>query len=83
MSLFNTYVYYTRPNHYIKLATLWFLYSDLDVHSKVPGQIAPLQIRPHINQNRPKIKKKIMIVIIIIISFDNEKITVHVIGNIV
>ena len=64
MSLFNTYVYYTRPNHYIKLATLWFLYSDLDVHtfSKVPGQIAPLQIhprqyRPHIYQNRPHINQ--------------------------
>ena len=33
MSLYtsNTYVYYPRPDHYIKP---WFLYSDLDVDSK-------------------------------------------------
>ena len=30
MSLYNTYVYYPRPDHYIKTT----LYSDLDVDSK-------------------------------------------------
>jgi hypothetical protein len=52
---------------------------------EVPVQIVPVNFAPTFIKIAPTLKEKIMIVIIIIISssFDNEKITVHVIGNVI